>query len=463
MIKQNQRLLNLVSLLLDLLLIIAAYLLSTYIRFDVMYGAYPELSFVWSQSALLAAGGYGLLLVFLYQYFGVYRPMRTQRFAREALRIIGVNVLGILLVTAFLYVTRLVDFSRIAIAIFAMFSTGLVLLKHAATRLLLRGMRRRGYNQKHVLLVGNGALAAQYVKAIRDNPQMGFQIDGYVSRTERPHLGNLLGEYEDLPRLLSAPGIDEVVIALEPHETHFVPGIIAVCEKYGTRPSIIPFFNQYTPDRLTIDVIGGCKLINVRANPLDNVALAAIKRALDIGCSVLALALLSPVMLIAAVGTKLSSPGPVIFKQQRVGRGKRLFNMFKFRSMRVNDVETTAWTTPGDPRRTRFGSFLRKCSLDELPQLFNVLRGDMSLVGPRPELPHFVEKFREEIPLYMVKHQVRPGITGWAQVNGWRGDTSIEERIKYDIWYIENWSFDLDVRIIVRTVLGGMVNGERVR
>ena len=170
----------------------------------------------------------------------------------------------------------------------------------------------------------------------------------------------------------------------------------------------------------------------------------------------------SPIMLFAAIGVKLSSPGPIIFAQERVGLNKNKFKMYKFRSMRVNNTQTTGWSTNKDPRKTKFGAFIRKCSIDELPQFFNVLKGDMSLVGPRPELPHFVDKFKEEIPLYMVKHQVRPGITGWAQVNGFRGDTSIEGRIKCDIYYIENWNFFFDIKILFMTAFGGMFNKEKL-
>ncbi len=167
-------------------------------------------------------------------------------------------------------------------------------------------------------------------------------------------------------------------------------------------------------------------------------------------------------MLVTAVGVRMSSPGPILFRQERIGKGKKPFTMLKFRSMKQNAKETTAWSTTSDPRKTKFGSFIRKYSIDELPQLFNVLAGDMSLVGPRPEIPFHVRHFKEEVPLYLVRQQVRPGMTGWAQVNGLRGDTSIEERVKYDIWYIENWSLELDIRILVKTAFGGMVNNEQL-
>jgi exopolysaccharide biosynthesis polyprenyl glycosylphosphotransferase len=190
--------------------------------------------------------------------------------------------------------------------------------------------------------------------------------------------------------------------------------------------------------------------------------MAFLKRTFDIVGSLILIIISSPVMLFVAVGTKLSSPGPIFFKQERVGRYKEPFTMYKFRSMRVNATEKTGWSQDVDPRKTKFGSFIRKCSLDELPQFFNVLKGDMSLIGPRPEIPFHVSHFIDEIPLYLVRQQVRPGITGWAQVNGLRGDTSIEERVKYDIWYIENWSFSLDIKILFRTVFGGMINSEKI-
>ena len=241
-----------------------------------------------------------------------------------------------------------------------------------------------------------------------------------------------------------------------------MPQVIQACEASGTKLSMIPFYAQYMPSHPQIDSLNGLPMINLRRIPLDNLGNAFLKRAMDIVGSLVLIVLTSPVMLFAAVGVKLSSPGPVIFRQTRVGLNKKTFHMYKFRSMRVNSEEGTRWSTNRDDRKTKFGSLIRKCSIDELPQFFNVLKGDMSLVGPRPEIPHFVERFKNEIPLYMVKHQVRPGITGWAQVNGLRGDTSIEERIRHDIYYIENWSFLLDVKILFMTLWRGIINKEQL-
>ena len=255
---------------------------------------------------------------------------------------------------------------------------------------------------------------------------------------------------------------DEVVASLSPEQVLYTKDIINVCEKEGVKLSLIPFYAEYMPSNPEFDNIDGIPLMNIRHIPLDNWINAFLKRLVDIVGSVVLIILTSPIMIFAAIGVKLSSPGPIIFAQERVGLNKKKFKMYKFRSMRVNNTETTGWSKNKDPRKTKFGAFIRKCSIDELPQFFNVLKGDMSLVGPRPELPHFVAKFKEEIPLYMVKHQVRPGITGWAQVNGLRGDTSIEERIKCDIYYIENWNFFFDVKILFLTVFGGMINKEKL-
>ena len=232
------------------------------------------------------------------------------------------------------------------------------------------------------------------------------------------------------------------------------------CEKTGTKVSIIPFCYRYIPSRPYIDQIDRIPLINIRKIPLDNYANAFLKRTMDYLGAMFLLILCSPILLAAAIGVKLTSPGPVIFKQERVGLNKELFTMYKFRSMVVNDQSNTAWSTNEDPRKTKFGAFIRKFSIDELPQLYNVLKGDMSLVGPRPELPYFVENFQKSVPLYMVKHQVKPGITGLAQVKGYRGDTSIPKRIEWDVYYIENWSLFLDIKILFMTVFKGLRNEE---
>ena len=313
-------------------------------------------------------------------------------------------------------------------------------------------------------MIGGGKIAAQYLLALEHNPYYGFAVDGYLADQPNPDFScPCLGGYEALDLCLDDPVIEEAVIALDAADMSHITSVLAACDKHGTRVTMVPFYNDYLPARPTIDVLGECKLINIRQTPFDNLANAFVKRLLDIVGSLILIVLTSPVMLAVAIGVKLSSPGPVLFRQERVGLNKKTFMMYKFRSMRVNTQQDTAWSTNADPRKTKFGSFIRKFSLDELPQFFNVLKGDMSLVGPRPEIPFHVEHFKEEIPRYLVRQQVRPGCTGWAQVNGLRGDTDIAERIRYDIWYIENWTVALDIKIIFRTVFGGkMVNDEKL-
>lgn len=249
-----------------------------------------------------------------------------------------------------------------------------------------------------------------------------------------------------------------MILALAPDELGVTADVIQVCEKCGTKISVVPFYNDVIPTRPTIDMVGNVKLIQLRTTPLDEPTNAFIKRTFDIVASGLLLVILSPLFLLLAIAIRLSSPGPVLFRQERIGLNKKPFIMYKFRSMRVNAEQDTAWSGSTDDRRTWLGAFLRKVSIDELPQLWNVLTGTMSLVGPRPEIPFYVERFRETVPLYMVKYQVRPGMTGWAQINGYRGNTSIRKRIEYDLYYIENWTLGFDIKILFLTIFKGFIN-----
>ena len=253
---------------------------------------------------------------------------------------------------------------------------------------------------------------------------------------------------------------DEIAITLGLSEYSKLEHIVAVCEKSGVHTKFIPDYNNIIPTRPYTEDLMGLPVINIRHVPLTNTFNAFLKRSMDLAGSVCAIILFSPVMLLTAVAVKMTSPGPLIYTQERVGLHNKTFRMYKFRSMDVQSPkkERGAWTVPDDPRVTKVGKIIRKTSIDELPQLFNILKGDMSLVGPRPERPFFVEKFREEIPRYMIKHQVRPGMTGWAQINGYRGNTSIRKRIEYDLYYIENWTLGFDIKILFLTIFKGFIN-----
>ena len=270
----------------------------------------------------------------------------------------------------------------------------------------------------------------------------------------------VIGTPRDLKDILELNTLDEIAITLSLNEYKNLEEIVAACEKSGVHTKFIPDYNNIIPTIPQMEDLQGLPIINIRRVPLTNMFNATIKRIVDIFGALVAIVIFSPLMLATVALIKLTSPGPIIFSQERVGLHNRPFKMYKFRSMEVQNPssEKSKWTTPNDPRVTSVGRFIRKTSIDEMPQFFNILKGDMSLVGPRPERPFFVERFKEEIPRYMVKHQVRPGLTGWAQVNGYRGDTSITKRIEHDLYYIENWTLGFDFKILFLTIFKGFIN-----
>lgn len=400
--------------------------------------------------------------VFLYYIFQLYTPARTTSVFQEFGKIIRANGVGALIFILALYLLKLINFSRIMLLFFVLLNTLLMIVERGTIRYILRRYRRKGYNQKHCIVIGMTDLSEDFFKAIRRNPQWGYQIIGYVD--DNPSRKNIdylyLGTTEDLQTLLQKYYADIAIIALDEKGYHRLGTVISECEKAGVKTNIIPYYYKYVPANPYIDDLDGMPIIDTRHVPLDNYLKNFGKRSFDVCFALLAILIFSPLMLFSTLMIKLTSPGSVIYRQERVGLNRQPFHMYKFRSMKVQteEEEKVCWTVKDDPRKTKWGSFMRKTSIDELPQFFNVLKGEMSVVGPRPERPYFVEKFKEEIPKYMIKHQVRPGITGWAQVNGLRGDTSIEERIRYDLYYIENWTFALDVKIVIMTVFKGLVN-----
>ena len=459
MIKENQKLLNYLNIFTDAFMVIFSLVLAYIIRFEILEGrpGIFSLSYYFNVSVFMS-----IIFLIIYSSIGLYDSFRNKSFVNELSLIIKANIFGTLIFVTVFFVFKIIDVSRMAITFFFILNVVLTSLKRFILRVTLKNYRKKGFNQKHVLLLGSGELAKDYIAAINKNKSLGFNISGYISKKSNLDGYRYFGEFDDLEDTLNDINFDEVVAALEIDDFEKLKTIIEVCEKTGTKVSVIPFYAKYMPAKPYVDEIEGLPLINVRRIPLDNIANAFLKRCMDIICALILIILTSPIMIFAAIGTKISSPGPIIFKQERVGLNKKIFTMYKFRSMRVNAKQKSGWTTDNDPRNTKFGAFIRKFSIDELPQFFNVLFGDMSLVGPRPELPHFVDQFKETIPLYMVKHQVRPGITGWAQVNGFRGDTSIKGRIEHDIYYIENWSLLFDIKIIFMTAFKGMMNSEKL-
>lgn len=463
MIKENQKHFNRLQVVIDAFVIALSYFLAWVIKFYVPFlndnvGRLPFR--VYMSALLFIVPGY----LILNYAFNMYTPKRMQGRRLELSNIIKANTIGMFLFVGVLYLVKQIDFSRHVIFIFYVVNIFLETLSRNLIRLGLRQMRSKGYNQKHVLLVGYSRAAEEYIDRILANPQWGYKVRGILddhieAGTEYKGI-KVLGRIANLMVILPQNHLDEIAITLGLNEYYRLEQIVALCEKSGVHTKFIPDYNRIIPTKPYTEDILGLPVINIRYVPLSNTFNALIKRIMDLGGALAAIVLFSPVMLFSVIMIKLTSPGPLIYKQERVGLHNRNFMMYKFRSMDVQppEEEKKAWTVKDDLRVTNFGKFMRKTSIDELPQLFNVLRGEMSLVGPRPERPFFVEKFREEIPRYMIKHQVRPGLTGWAQVNGYRGNTSIRKRIEYDLYYIENWTIGLDIKILFLTVFKGFVN-----
>ena len=312
----------------------------------------------------------------------------------------------------------------------------------------------RGVGGDRVLLIGGGDSGRMILQRVQANPQLGFQVIGVVDNSSTRSILNvpILGSVADIPRIIDEFAVDEVIIAL-PENTHQeLIGIISLCEREKVGIRVLPDAFGIMASEVTIGYLGGLPLLTIRDVALQGWKLT-LKRGMDLVGSAIGLVFLSPFLMLVALLIKLDSPGPVFYTHERMGLDAKSFKILKFRSMR-EDAERSGpgWTVENDPRRTKLGTFIRRANIDELPQLINVLFGEMSLVGPRPERPVYVEQFREMIPHYMDRHREKAGMTGWAAVNGMRGDTSIEERTKYDLWYIENWSLALDFKIIIRTL-----------
>ncbi len=397
---------------------------------------------------------YSLVASMLYNYHNVYLPMRTQTplFFISHIFLVTVEIFVVSTILLILLTKgKQSDFLFAWLLWSSIISFVLLASKKITMLTILHYMRIQKKSMKRILLVTDSQeMADEYMEEIFDNPQFGYQVIGYVGNLNVLGLKHL-GTTGDLDRVLKEETPDEVIIALDTVRKKLITRYIGVCNNNCVKVMVVPAICGYFKSPRQISMMGNLPLLDIRSTPLDNVFNRITKRAVDIVGSLVMIIVTSPLMLFTAIGVKLSSPGPILFKQTRVGRQNREFTMYKFRSMRVNDSQQTGWSTEEDPRKTRFGAFIRKFALDELPQFFNVLKGDMSLVGPRPEVPFYVEKFKKEIPLYMLKHTLRPGITGQAQIKGLRGDTSIQARIEEDINYIENWTFWKDIRILLMT------------
>ncbi|MCM1266751.1 MAG: undecaprenyl-phosphate glucose phosphotransferase [Bacteroidales bacterium] len=465
MIKDNQKYFNRLHVVLDAVIVAASYMLAWYLKF-----ASPFSDIDPNVGALSMQTYFGMLYfivpgyLILYYAFNLYTPKRATVHRYEILNIFQANAVGMVLMMAGWYLVAQIHFSRTMMAMFFVINIVLTTLGRSLIRVILQYFREKGYNLKYILLVGYSRAAEEYINRINANPQWGYVVRGILDDSVpagTTYKGvKVVGTIPNLAYILPENKLDEIAITLSLKDYDNLEHIVDYCEKSGVHTKFIPDYNSLFPSRPYTEDLMGLPVINIRYVPLTNTLNWWLKRLVDIVVSLVGLVVASPVMLLAAIAVGFTSRGPVIFKQERIGLHNKPFRMYKFRTMKVQmpAAEQQGWTTKDDPRVTKVGKFLRKTSIDELPQLFNILKGDMSVVGPRPERPQFVEQFKEEIPRYMVKHQVRPGLTGWAQINGYRGDTSIKRRIEYDIFYIENWTMSFDVKIMFLTIFKGFIN-----
>jgi Undecaprenyl-phosphate glucose phosphotransferase len=454
-LKAHSRFLEQLMLAGDLGLVAACWLLAYVVRFyvfgpPVVHGDVPPL------------GPYLLMLLpilfvwgLAFRAFDLYRPRRIGSHLSEAADIAKASSLGVLVLVAVMtFFFRGYDYSRVVIVYFWLSSIGLVWFSRAVFREALRYARRRGYNLRYAMVVGSGVLAATVVRRIQSRPDVGILILGVVG-DKKEEMGDVawLGGYADLRTVLDARPVDHVVLALSHEDQGRLGGLLDAVGDEPVTIHVVPDLFRFASLRGGVEEFEGMPFIHLRESPLHGWS-RVVKRAFDLVFSLTVLIGLSPVLALLAAGVKLTSAGPVLYRQERMGLDGQRFRMLKFRTMRSNaEAETgPVWASAGDSRRVPFGALLRRFSLDELPQFVNVLRGEMSVVGPRPERPVFVERFRQTVPGYMLRHKVKSGVTGWAQVNGLRGNTSLEKRIEYDLQYIERWSLGFDLKIIALTV-----------
>ncbi|MFI3200465.1 MAG: undecaprenyl-phosphate glucose phosphotransferase [Eubacteriales bacterium] len=465
MIKDNQRYFNRLQVLIDAIVIITSYILAWYVRLES--GMIPLED---NEGVLGMLVYFSLLYVIvpvylmLYSCFRLYTPRRVSRVSREVYDLVKANTCGIIIILGGLYLIYQMDYSRSMMFLFYMINMVLGGIVRQLQRIFLLNIRKRGYNIKYVLLVGYSRATEEYINRIEANPQWGYVVRGILDdQMERgvTYKGvRVIGHIDNLFLILPENKLDEIAVTLALADYGRLEEIVTLCEKSGVHTKFIPDYNSVIPSKPYTEDLLGLPVINIRHVPLSNTMNQIAKRIVDVVGAIIGIVLSSPIMVLCMMLIKVTSKGPIIFSQERVGLHNKGFSMYKFRSMKFlkPKEDEQSWTVKDDPRVTKIGKFMRRTSIDEIPQLFNVLRGDMSLIGPRPEQTLFVEKFKEEIPRYMIKHQVRPGLTGWAQVNGYRGDTSIRKRIEYDLYYIENWSMGLDVKIVVLTIIKGFVN-----
>ncbi len=464
MLQEQSRLFQHILFFVDALLVAASWVLAYYVRFEL----FPALG-VFPLPEWLPPGRYmgfipWVLIVSMTVFWasGLYVPDRAQRATSLVLSVLKAILLGVIAVAASLSFYRELYFSRLTLGLFGLFTPLLIVSVRLGLYLFLRAGRRRGKYLRRVLIVGAGRVGQRLREAFVQYPWIGFEMVGFLDDAKQGD--NILGTTGDIARVLDeaeAAGrpIQYVYIALPMSASERIEGQLNELSSRLAHVCLVPDIFEFDFLNGRVTDINGMPVIHlIDEAPIDMRRL--VKRTMDLVFSIVVLVVLSPLYATLAVAVKLSSPGPVFYRQQRMGLNGQTIDMLKFRSMPVDAEKKSGavWARPADDRATHVGAFLRRTSLDELPQFINVLKGDMSVVGPRPERPVFIEEFRERVPRYMLRHKMKAGITGWAQVNGWRGNTSIEKRIEFDLYYIQHWSLKLDIKIMLMTLRKGFVH-----
>lgn len=463
MLKEKSQTFKLIFISIDLLISLLSFGIAFFYRYYIQDSEQYLLQNVIDVYSYLYLGIL-LSVTQILSFLGVdlYHPRRGLSFLDELISIFIGIILNLTIVLSLLFFFREVSFSRLTIVYYLAINFLLTSISHFSFRRVLMKLREKGYNLRRVIVLGTGKNAFRIGEIIRRHLIYGYSILGFLQGNEAQEelKSNILGKLENLEELIQKYKPDLVIYALGMNEKNILPSVIDFCDSEGIEVKIVPEYTELIASHGRIEGIEGVPIITIRDIPVRHGYNSFLKRSFDILFSLCFILLFAPFYILIAILVKLSSKGPIFILQERVGLDNRKFKMIKFRTMYVQDQKEadTRWTVKDDPRVTPIGSILRKLSLDETPQFFNVLIGDMSVVGPRPERPFFVEQFKVVHKKYMRRHAVKAGITGWAQVQGLRGDTSIEERIAADIYYIENWSLWFDIKIILLTPFVGLVN-----
>jgi Undecaprenyl-phosphate glucose phosphotransferase len=464
MLKKHGQLFLTVAIFFDTIVICLSWLTAYYIHFKTSLGPPPRHATPELEVYLIAMILVWIVFMSSIRIFALYQPHRGKSFSHEFLVIFKVVFWSILTLTAATFFYREESFSRFVAVYFFGLVTTLMTISHFFVRIVLKKMRTLGFNVRYVLIVGTGDLAQSLAKKINLHSEYGFKIVGFLanhSELVNSEISGIrvIGQLNEISTVIKKFGVDQLFIALPLSASDEMEEILGSLNEESVDIKVVPDLFRFMNLHAGVDELDGLPIVNLSESPLHGWNVL-IKRLVDIIFSGLFIFVSCPFLIFIAFIIKLESKGSVIFRQERVGLDGIKFNLLKFRSMQVGAEKITGpvWASKGDNRTTRLGSFLRKTSIDELPQLFNVFVGEMSLVGPRPERPVFVEEFKKTIPKYMLRLKMKAGLTGWAQVNGWRGNTSLEKRIEYDLYYIKHWSIFMDLKIILLTFWKGFLN-----